>query len=270
MIVKWLDILLDYDFSVVHVKGIDNVLPDALSRLYPPQESDDLKFNELKKKMHITSFKKNHAASNYINIKKKLNANLISVDGTPISNDNNSAQNDSINFIINNCEFKDPKNTVNYDSSLTKNIFYVQSAQTICADYFSPPKDKRAQFLKDAHTNVGHYGAEQMVKHLHNKDGLHWTNLIGECVEFIRKCNECMRHNIQKKGYHPARHIYSYLPGQHLAIDCGGPISSISEANNLYFIVIVDVCTRFCILRPLPDKKTATIVKVLADVFALI
>ncbi|SAL97138.1 hypothetical protein, partial, partial [Absidia glauca] len=35
MLSKWFDTLLDYNFDVVHLPGIDNVLPDALSRLFP-------------------------------------------------------------------------------------------------------------------------------------------------------------------------------------------------------------------------------------------
>jgi hypothetical protein len=32
---KWFDTLLYYDFEIVHLKGMDNILPDALSRLFP-------------------------------------------------------------------------------------------------------------------------------------------------------------------------------------------------------------------------------------------
>jgi hypothetical protein len=35
MLSKWFDTLLDYNFDVVHLPGMDNVLPDALSRLFP-------------------------------------------------------------------------------------------------------------------------------------------------------------------------------------------------------------------------------------------
>lgn len=35
MMLNWLDILLAYDFEVVHLPGLDNTLPDALSRLFP-------------------------------------------------------------------------------------------------------------------------------------------------------------------------------------------------------------------------------------------
>ena len=39
MMNNWLDTILDYNFAVIHLKGIDNVLPDRLSRLFPVDES---------------------------------------------------------------------------------------------------------------------------------------------------------------------------------------------------------------------------------------
>lgn len=152
-------------------------------------------------------------------------------------------------------------------STLTK-IFYVQSDKSLYKDYFVPPDSEHSQLLIDAHNSVGHYGAEQMVKRLHN-DGLHWPNLISQCVQFVKQCKICMRHNIEKKGYHPMRSIYSYLPGEHYAIDLGGPMHTTSVHNNNYFMVIVDVCTRFCILRALPDKKSDTVLRALIDVFSI-
>ena len=32
---QWFDTLLNYDFDVVHINGVLNVLPDRLSRLFP-------------------------------------------------------------------------------------------------------------------------------------------------------------------------------------------------------------------------------------------
>lgn len=34
MLVKWLDRILDYSFEIIHLRGIDNTLPDHLSRLF--------------------------------------------------------------------------------------------------------------------------------------------------------------------------------------------------------------------------------------------
>ncbi|SAL99177.1 hypothetical protein, partial, partial [Absidia glauca] len=35
MMTKWFDTLLDYTFEIVHLPGLQNVLPDRLSRLFP-------------------------------------------------------------------------------------------------------------------------------------------------------------------------------------------------------------------------------------------
>src|SRR6266566_3619281 len=35
MMVRWLDILCDYTYDIVHLPGVHNVLPDSLSRLFP-------------------------------------------------------------------------------------------------------------------------------------------------------------------------------------------------------------------------------------------
>ncbi|KAG0803653.1 hypothetical protein G6F33_012887 [Rhizopus arrhizus] len=60
-----------------------------------------------------------------------------------------------------------------------------------------------------------------------------------------------------------------YYPGDHYAIDLGGPMHTTSVYNNNYFMVIIDVCTRFCILRALPDKRSDTILRSLIDVFSI-
>lgn len=41
-IFNWMDILLEYDFEVRHRPGIQMLMPDSLSRLYPASDADDL------------------------------------------------------------------------------------------------------------------------------------------------------------------------------------------------------------------------------------
>ncbi|KAJ8651611.1 hypothetical protein O0I10_012817 [Lichtheimia ornata] len=41
----------------------------------------------------------------------------------------------------------------------------------------------------------------------------------------------------------------------------------LSEKGNRNLLVLVDMCTRFCILRPLPDKEATTIVNTLVQIF---
>ena len=261
MLIKWLDIILDYSFTVVHVSGLDNVLPDKLSRLYPPKDVKG-EIEDVKKTKRLHSSLTNHATSDTINDKKKLK------DSRYSSKANNASVNSISVDSISPSSPNDVSLTSNLNNHNNQKIFYIQSGQSIYKDYLSPPKNENQQLLNEAHNQTGHYGAEQMVKRLHNQ-GIHWPNLISDCIQYIRQCTDCMKHNIAKKGYHPLRSIYSYYPGDHYAIDLGGPISTSSTYNNNYFMVIIDVCTRFCIIKPLTDKKSDTIVRTLVDVFSI-
>jgi hypothetical protein len=235
---------------------MDNVLPDALSRLYPPRDDNEVE-STIKSKRHrlIKSLQTNFALSDNINQRKVDNSIKTTRKSSikPASlNNSDSNNNDPINI------------SSNY------NIFYIQSGQTIHSDYMIAPESERKTLLEDAHNKVGHYGAEQMVKRLHNHKGIHWPKLIDDCIEFVRKCTECQRHNITKRGYHPLRPIYAYLPGDHFAIDLGGPTNIASVRGNNYFLVVVCVTTRFCILRPLMDKKSSTVLTELVSIFSLV
>jgi hypothetical protein len=39
MMIQWLDTILDYDFKIIHRPGIQNVLPDMLSRLFETERT---------------------------------------------------------------------------------------------------------------------------------------------------------------------------------------------------------------------------------------
>ncbi|KAG1167055.1 hypothetical protein G6F36_012698 [Rhizopus arrhizus] len=276
MLIKWLDVILDYNFSVVHVRGLDNILPDKLSRLYPPKDTVEHE-DDINKGKRLASFRQNHAESDKINIKKRQKAqakfnvavNHVLVNSQTTTSDAFIPINLATSCVAQNVhDLNSQIHNSNNTSNDIQNIFYVQSAQSIYKDYLIPPNSDHPQLLNDAHNKIGHYGAEQMVKRLHN-EGIHWPNLIGDCVKFIKQCKECMRHNIEKRGYHPLRSIYSYYPGDHYAIDLGGPMHTTSIYGNNYFMVIIDVCTRFSIPHALPDKRADTILRALIDVFSI-
>ncbi|EIE92672.1 hypothetical protein RO3G_17383 [Rhizopus delemar RA 99-880] len=250
------------NFNVVHVRGLDNILPDKLSRLYPPKEPVEHE-QDLNEGKRIASFRVGH---------KPTTSDALPYVYPATHSDDTVNYNRNLDISSNFHSFNKKSNDSNeyndFNRLHDKNIFYVQSAHSVFKDYFVPPDSEHRELMTDAHNKVGHYGAEQMVKRLHN-EGIHWPNLISDCVKFVRQCNECMKHNIEKKGYHPLRSIYSYYPGDHYAIDLGGPMHTTSISNNNYFMVIIDVCTRFCILRALADKKADTILRALIDVFCI-
>ncbi|KAG1533048.1 hypothetical protein G6F48_012658 [Rhizopus delemar] len=221
---------------------LDNILPDKLFRLYPPKEPVEHE-QDLNEGKRIVSFRGNYVTSNSINnkrghrahIKHNVSINVALVDHKPTTSDTlpyvySATHSDDIvnynrnldissNFHSFNKKFNDSNGHNDFNRLHDKNIFYVQFANLVFKDYFVSPDSEHRELMTDAHNKVGHYGAEQMVRRL-----LHWPNLISDCVKFVRQCNECMKHNIEKKGYHPLRSIYSYYPGDHYAIDLGGPM----------------------------------------------
>ncbi|SAL96045.1 hypothetical protein, partial, partial [Absidia glauca] len=142
--------------------------------------------------------------------------------------------------------------------------YAVHAIQSMKTDYFTPPDADRKSILQRIHS-FGHFGAEAIVKAAHN-EGLHWTNITNEALKIVQQCTSCQRYNIAKKGYNPLRPVYAYLPGDHWAIDLAGPYE-VSLKGNTWLLVMVDVCTRFSILRALPDKRSDTIIHMLIQVF---
>ncbi|CEG69596.1 hypothetical protein RMATCC62417_05649 [Rhizopus microsporus] len=120
MLIKWLDVILDYSFTVVHVSGLDNVLLDKLSRLYPPRDVKG-EIKDVKKTKRLYSSLTNHATSDAINDKKKFKASRYSSKGNnasvnSISVDNNSSPSPNDVFLMSSLN--------NHDS---QKIFYIQS-----------------------------------------------------------------------------------------------------------------------------------------------
>lgn len=202
MMIKWLDTLLDYTFEVVYLPGIQNILPDHLSRLF------------------------SHPSQ--------------SLEGGKIHN---------------------AKRIHGQDETTSE--MTIRAAEV--NDKMEPPEDaEKKQILENAHL-FGHFGAEAIVKAVHN-NGLHWPKLKEQAVELVKSCKECQKFNIAKNGYNPLRPIRAYIPGDHWAIDLAGPLSTSPRGNN-YLLVLVDLCTRFCILRPIMDKQSHTIVSTLVQIF---
>ncbi|SAL96249.1 hypothetical protein, partial, partial [Absidia glauca] len=214
MMINWLDTLLDYTFEVIHLPGIDNTLPDCLSRLFSPLKE--------------------------LGEGKACKPNV-----------------HKINKRVRDIQHHKPHFTTKH---IIQMIHTRQPQERI-----TPPERDRHELLNKAHL-FGHFGAEAIIKSLHN-DGLHWTNMMQDALEIVKTCPQCQKHNVTRQGFNPLRPVYAYLPGDHWAMDLTGPFT-VSDKNNTYLLVMVDVCTRFCILRALPNKQSDTIVNMLVQVFS--
>jgi hypothetical protein len=207
MLSKWFDTLLDYTFDIVHLPGIQNVLPDQLSRLFPTAK--DLGEHNV--------------------------SDQIKTDATATV----PRQHEKIIRAIHKAYLED--------------------------NYMEPPTDEeKKDTLLKAHL-FGHFGADAIVKAVNN-NGMHWPKLKQQALEMVKHCTQCQRFNIVKTGYNPHRPIHAKLPGDHWAIDLTGPLPTTKESNT-YLLVMIDICSRFVILRPLKDKTAESVVKAIIPVF---
>ncbi|KAG1084703.1 hypothetical protein G6F40_014411 [Rhizopus arrhizus] len=72
--------------------------------------------------------------------------------------------------------------------------------------------------------------------------------------------------NIAKTGYHPPRSILPDGPLDHWVMDLG-TFNITSTSGNNFLLVMVDLFSRFTILKAIPDKQALTIAKQLVDIF---
>jgi hypothetical protein len=222
MMIGWLETLLDYDFTVVHIPGILNKLPDALSRLYPPIEDDD-DHNSVHK--------------------------LVEDRQTSVTSRKGKTY-------VKRQQFSKDRNL----NVLAMNL--IENKQT-SMEYMIPPVEERDIILQDTH-KFGHFGSQAIVKEIHSK-GLHWENIYKEATDIVKSCIECQRHNVAKRGYHPLTNIVALRPFDHIALDLAGPLP-ITDEGEIYLLVVVDICTKYVVLRAMKNKQSDTVVRALVSI----
>lgn len=233
--VDYFDTLLRHSFDIHHISGIQNVLPDFLSRLYYFEDSP-------------TGGDGSDAPKAF---QQRKGFTLI-----------NPSESDESSFR--------PKDVQAYQpTESAKVVAFVQATHKFSEqNYVIVPESKRKQILKETHMESGHFGADNIVKSIRNQN-MNWPGLLQNAIDTVSSCTICAKFNIKKKGYSPTRSIYCYLPGDGYVMDLAGPFSSVSNVYT-YLLVMVDVCTRFVILKPLVDKTAKTVAAQMIDAFGVV
>ncbi|KAG2190874.1 hypothetical protein INT47_013071 [Mucor saturninus] len=241
---NYVDTLNEYGrLKISYVKGVDNTLPDALSRLYPPVEEDIQQKQE--EDQVIRKMLK------YIMIKRQ-----------------NIEHDDNTTSAVKKRGSHFTKRQIVHSKDKDLHILAVklnnEQFKEATLDYLIPPLADRKSLVEEAH-KMGHFGIEGVVQSLLS-DGMYWSSMYKECKEIISNCIPCAQHTIVKRGYNPKKSIVAWDVFDHIAMDLAGPFA-VTENQNLYILVVVDVATRYIIARPLPNKQSDTVAKVLTGIF---
>ncbi|KAL6058824.1 hypothetical protein QOT17_25584 [Balamuthia mandrillaris] len=98
----------------------------------------------------------------------------------------------------------------------------------------------------------GHHGAETLFVKIWNK-GYYWPTLHADCSRTCQQCNDCLKHNVTKHGFHPLKTIHATYPFDHVANDLFGPLPTSSKGFN-YVLVTTNIATWFTSLCPVHAK----------------
>lgn len=133
--------------------------------------------------------------------------------------------------------------------------------------YTTPNEEQRKEILLKSHL-LGHYGIHAMEKIIHEDFNAHWPKMRNDITSFISKCNDCRQFNQGKHVYHPPKSILPNNVWDHIVYDLG-TFNVTSERGNNFILVVVDLFSRFTILRPLKDKTAVSVAKELVFLFSL-
>lgn len=120
--------------------------------------------------------------------------------------------------------------------------------------------------IERAH-RFGHFGEKSVFKRIW-EDGYWWPNMRQQIRDNLAGCAPCLRYNVGKRGFHPLRSIEASMPWDHLAVDLVTPLPMSNDGYDT-LLVIVDMMTKFAILKPLKGKEMVGVARATWEVLAL-
>ena len=128
-----------------------------------------------------------------------------------------------------------------------------------------PSIELRKELIEIQHA-LGHFGAKLLSTKI-QEEGYWWREMMKDIEAYTKECLPCLKYNVEKEGFHPAKSIVAKEPWDHIQIDLIGPLP-VSERGHTYILTVVDVCTNFTVLRALKNKDMETIARKLWRIFS--
>ena len=236
-VVRWLDFIGDFSFSIEHFVGTNPVMrmADFLSR------QDFGKISVIK-----------HKFDNWFNI--WMTSGIAEPDLAEAQN----ADEDIMNL-------SGPYEKLDRTEV---NLEVIRGIRTCSfrggAKLIIIPESLVIQFLEYVH-GLNHRGVNQMLKEIYGH--FYITDCKERVKDFVWHCCQCRKFKSEKQGLsEPVRQSVAFAPWSHVHMDLSGPFPK-SWQGNKYILAVVCNLTRWCVLRAIPSKHAESVAVGLRSVF---
>ena len=276
MIENFYETIFELDFDITFCAGIHNILADRLSRIFEHgtkklEGSDGMarrativqKRSNDNSSLDGSSNKKVKLATETLLEEKEdivdVNREVIDKNKTDITTRETAITTDETVSTV-----KDANNLEAKKSSDTDLFIYASHL-----DIYEQPKDEseKKTLLGKAHL-LGHFGVTAMEQVIHEEYQMHWKGLRKDIEYYVKNCSKCRVFNLGKHVYHPPKNIIPNAVFDHIVMDLG-TFDVTTPIGNNYMMVVMDLFSRFIILRAIPDKLATTIAKELVAIWSL-
>ncbi len=231
---QWMDLILDYSFTIHHRPGILNVVPDQLSRMF---------------------------AANYDNKAWGVPSH-IRFEGIPESINSSEIQ---VKTMTRSAFSKGEKSAVdsNADNLPDDNLLQLQVEMERLGKSV-PEESKRDEFIQQEHL-LGHFGRDAIFNKLYDDRNIWWPGMRQQIQKTISKCDACARFVVVKSGFKPAQFIAAPGPWHHVQFDCKVKLPNSPEGFTT-LLVFIDVFSGFVLLFPVKTPSAECIAEKLLQV----
>jgi hypothetical protein len=226
---RWAVKLQQYDFEIIHRKGKEHVVPDALSRSVPIL--DEILVTETPTESTINTRTDRWYATMCQRVRDK-----------PLTYPNWKIEDTRL-----------LKYTKSYYPDLREDVDHWKEVV---------PKPRRSEILKCCHDEptAGHLGILKTYERIAQK--YYWPKLKYDVVRYLRRCKTCISHKPEQRR--PAglmtRHPIVTKPWQMISTDLVGPLPR-SSKGYAYILVVADCFTKFALFIPLRAATAAAVTR---------
>lgn len=245
-IIRWTLYLEQFDYTVEHVKGSENVAVDILSRVPPDTEfmqEDKVLCPEIN---YMEGGKNKLLLAKLNNIQQfQSRDQACKLIMTSLNNSNTSLNATKYKRVSQYCKIQD------------NILYYTEKGKT--HDVIVLPKELIEEIVSQVHLEMGHQGSQKILRYV--RDRFYWMGMSRDIKNILRKCHICQlskSNNIKFVG--ECQSIITTEVGDLVMADLYGPLPK-GRFGAQYILVVQDSFSKFVKLF---DLKKATAKAVLS------